>query len=555
MLLYVYYTPLYKYCCCVLEKSTVTLCKRVTFAHEKIETRFEMSEIKTEVHSPPPTGKRTSLRTLVPKPNSRGAITFRDVVTKPKSKRSRNGCSSCKKLKIKCNEDKPYCEYCVQTGRQCIYEFKQNASKIDKKEKPSRTNVQINTKTHSAASDLAVININDKRLRKLNSMSCQLNVTKLELKLLKYYIEFGPTFLSYNVTKSSFNFWCEVVPKLWCTSDLVKTSLYAVSSARLLASYGTESNQRILIEDGEISENSGDSQGICLNDEAAKYMEKTTELIELYQIVLDNPTDTLSDRQDILGQLLIAKKLNTGSLLILPRDENYMHTKRVKDFAIFGLMCSTHRFFNAFQVHIPILNGSKYSDVFDPEIIPNEDFDQHFKNVPLCFVKHLETYVSSKISPSDVLQITYLDAICRLENGCNQAIYFTYPVALLRTIIYLSIDMDFIKLLEKEDHLAMKIMFYVCSLNSIFHYKFCERSGIHNELLTYYKEYSNEKFKDNGGWEDEVDKNIYSWVVARSQSVFSYDMGAVRYIAQPFDEFLKRGIPLSAVSEVSQDIF
>ncbi|KAG5419802.1 hypothetical protein I9W82_001682 [Candida metapsilosis] len=48
---------------------------------------------------------------------------------KKKKKRSRNGCLSCKQLKIKCDEGKPSCEYCIHTQRQCVYATTARASK------------------------------------------------------------------------------------------------------------------------------------------------------------------------------------------------------------------------------------------------------------------------------------------------------------------------------------------------------------------------------------------------------------------------------------------
>ncbi|CUM48617.1 uncharacterized protein AC631_04848 [Debaryomyces fabryi] len=43
---------------------------------------------------------------------------------KPKIKRSRNGCHNCKRLKIKCDEKKPQCSYCVKTDNKCDYSIK-----------------------------------------------------------------------------------------------------------------------------------------------------------------------------------------------------------------------------------------------------------------------------------------------------------------------------------------------------------------------------------------------------------------------------------------------
>ena len=34
---------------------------------------------------------------------------------------SRNGCRECKRRKIRCPEEKPYCSTCVRLGKQCSY--------------------------------------------------------------------------------------------------------------------------------------------------------------------------------------------------------------------------------------------------------------------------------------------------------------------------------------------------------------------------------------------------------------------------------------------------
>ncbi|KAK6459253.1 fungal-specific transcription factor domain-containing protein [Scheffersomyces xylosifermentans] len=43
---------------------------------------------------------------------------------KKKIRRSRNGCHNCKRLKIKCDEGKPSCSYCVKTNASCDYSIK-----------------------------------------------------------------------------------------------------------------------------------------------------------------------------------------------------------------------------------------------------------------------------------------------------------------------------------------------------------------------------------------------------------------------------------------------
>ncbi|CAH6720877.1 hypothetical protein CLIB1444_04S09934 [[Candida] jaroonii] len=57
-------------------------------------------------------------------PNIQGdqAVSITHTGKRPKhTRRSRNGCISCKKLRIKCNEMVPKCEYCTSTNRECVY--------------------------------------------------------------------------------------------------------------------------------------------------------------------------------------------------------------------------------------------------------------------------------------------------------------------------------------------------------------------------------------------------------------------------------------------------
>ena len=182
---------------------------------------------------------------------------------------------------------------------------------------------------------------------------------------------------------------------------------------------------------------------------------------------------------------------------------------------------------------------------FEPETIPIEEYNRKFNNYEIVLVKHLEHYISQRISASDDSQITYQSAISKLEASCFQTLYFRYTIALFRAVVHLSMDDDFVNLLKEEDHTAMKIMFYICCLNSIFHYQSYQRDGIQNEFLEFYIKYSRERFKENEGWEDDIDKNAYEWVIARSKSDRAYSLDVLRYVGEPVDRFLEAGILLS----------
>lgn len=72
-------------------------------------------------------------------------VTVNKPAPKTNIKRSKNGCMSCKKMKIKCDEVKPACEYCRHTKRNCVYSQNSNwkvipISTLEEEQLPLRTN-------------------------------------------------------------------------------------------------------------------------------------------------------------------------------------------------------------------------------------------------------------------------------------------------------------------------------------------------------------------------------------------------------------------------------
>lgn len=458
---------------------------------------------------------------LVPKP------TVSTRVYKPRGKKSRNGCLSCKRLKIKCSEERPACEYCIHTGRQCRYR------------------VRLDTENQIAAcepqgitipSDFIMQSIYNRSVQALNSMSNQLNVSRFELQLLKFFLDFGGTFFSVNAQHESFNFWIDTAPHLWCSSDLVKYTLYTLSSARLLANYSQRNNREALIENG--NQDSLVNRSV-LNEAVSRYSKKALELLDLYYLIIDDPNISTANSEDMLGQLYAARRLYTASRILLP-GPGYDRSRRVEDFGLIELMTSTNEFLRNTRKYTPYMKlSSRYATVFDPQVIPEDDYNKYFKDLNLNYIKHLENYVSERISASDDRQITYLNAISKLENSCHQALYFSYPIALFKTIIIMSHDADYIQLLKEEDHTAMKIMFYVCCLNSVFPYNQYERSGIHEEFFYFYKDYSKRRF-EHSSWEDDIDKNLYDWAVTGTLTSTKFDLGDMKNIGQSFVQPFKR---------------
>ncbi|KAI5963058.1 uncharacterized protein KGF55_002850 [Candida pseudojiufengensis] len=206
--------------------------------------------------------------------------------------RSRGGCLSCKKLRIKCNEVKPICEYCEHTGRECIYSIPKpvktkRGGRTPKSNSRTRSSdrtlfepptnkarIEILDSSSSSSDNTSctgtpvsfdpssvlygptspildkVLNYNavsnyrkshsyptefDELTRTLilNQTSTMLGITKFELRLLKFFDSECIQLFSYGVNECIYNAWKYKVPNLFMQSDLVRQSIFAFSAIAL----------------------------------------------------------------------------------------------------------------------------------------------------------------------------------------------------------------------------------------------------------------------------------------------------------------------------------
>ncbi|KAM9915014.1 hypothetical protein OXX69_000094 [Metschnikowia pulcherrima] len=187
---------------------------------------------------------------------------------------SRKGCFSCKRLKIKCDEARPSCEYCSHTGRQCVYRDQSIDSKVvnlsDGNEKASEKAVfkksstrkelpnvlfadsntslastpdsweaSINGHDFDADFDKTWENLREKAARHVlsprpyNSASTQLHMTRFELRLLRFFHDQCIPYITFNANKKTDRIWRNVFPRFFASSDLVRQSTYAMACLNL----------------------------------------------------------------------------------------------------------------------------------------------------------------------------------------------------------------------------------------------------------------------------------------------------------------------------------
>lgn len=152
-----------------------------------------------------------------------------------KPKRSRGGCSSCRRLKIKCDETRPICEYCQHTHRNCEYLPPKPRKPRSKKPKvielfrEDSVDSYLSVSTDREGSLVADLNVQCL----VNSSSQQLGLTRLELRLLNFFNMYCVDLFTYGCNTRVERVWREEVPTLFASSNLVRQAVFSFSCINL----------------------------------------------------------------------------------------------------------------------------------------------------------------------------------------------------------------------------------------------------------------------------------------------------------------------------------
>ncbi|CAK9440107.1 uncharacterized protein LODBEIA_P42070 [Lodderomyces beijingensis] len=229
-------------------------------------------------------------------------------VTKPRAKRSRNGCVSCKKLRIKCSEEKPSCEYCLHTGRECVYALSSASSSsssilappsvpLEPRYLPRFENLEpspccasecstehpsyqssvayddFRSSNSSSSPPTAPTSVLDHLTPQMKAMllhrkrsieegkpteldrltrelvltqaSTMLGISRFELRLLKFFDAECVQLFSFGINEGIHNAWKFKVPQLFLHSHLVRQSMFSFAALGLSTTMDLESLQLI----------------------------------------------------------------------------------------------------------------------------------------------------------------------------------------------------------------------------------------------------------------------------------------------------------------------
>lgn len=442
------------------------------------------------------------------------------TIKNPK-KRSRNGCISCKKMKIKCNEGKPVCEYCLHTQRECCYVLPPTRKQMTlAKAFPKEDQIYVDSLWKTPSS------------RTLNSTSNLMSISNFEVRLLKYFLDFGGKFFTFNMHSSCERFWSEEVPKLWCTSDLIKAAIYTISSTKLLGCYEGEDIKNIHLElDHECQNNiltNDQHTKINLLEATLKYSRKTTALISHFNSLLPEFT---SEIEDVIGELFIGNTILLGSKCVSPGLSTYGEiASDMTKCGVINMMDHGLAFHTFSGNFFPMISRTKYELVLKSQ----EKLPVKHENTlhSFFFIDYLKTYVAKKAESLDILQISYFNAISLLESGSEKALLFKYPLPLFWSLVDMSSDADFLEASKTGQHTALKIIFLFSCLCSLF-LKLSIPKSIWAEFIEFYVTHS---FKTFGSFEDEFDENIYETVQKRREGKYPWGVQILPSIGKPVDQ-------------------
>ncbi|CCG24527.1 Zcf18 transcription factor [Candida orthopsilosis Co 90-125] len=295
----------------------------------------------------------------------------------PRNKRSRNGCLSCKQLKIKCNEAKPACEYCVHTQRECVYAAPKSKAPLKwshRVKKPSTSIEVLETSTASTTSTtptsmaspfLEVLDSDTTspsttstsplfdeertpssilfggqfsprtkalllqrdyyappthmdyltRSLMLNQTSTLLGISRFELRLLKFFDMHCINLFSFGVNEGIHNAWKYKVPHLFLESELVRQSMFSFAAVALSTTLPLQDIQR--------SDNEEDIFDALAREDASEFDTMTRN--NIYLKTTTHFLTTLAKAQEKINEVqtsnsftdpTIAKELTVSSILI-----------------------------------------------------------------------------------------------------------------------------------------------------------------------------------------------------------------------------------------------
>ncbi|KAK6462072.1 hypothetical protein DFJ63DRAFT_139205 [Scheffersomyces coipomensis] len=442
--------------------------------------------------------------------------------------RSRAGCVSCKKLRIRCDQTRPKCEYCVHTNRECIYETSNFvAAEYSQLSQAKLSDSELPLEIMNNSKNLVKINLNDninhcelEYQYNLNKATSQLGISKFELRLLNFF----NNFCLCKFSKPAHSMWNRNVPPIFFQSDLIRNSIYAYSSLNLFNL--CDDFEELRIQDDLNSEiKSCDTIGsISFSATNKRQVEVSNDLhikTTNYFIKTISRKNQLIERfydpNDTTDKSIIATELMVSSFVIFPFLAMHHHKLMTlvsfdRSESDFISICQGIRnIMTSFGPHSPFNNifaselklkipSVKQSSI--PIIVKlREDLEFEYD--------HKDLYLIS----IDKYNILY-QMLESLQKSLHIFILIGNPVPLYRWI--LSITDRYLDLVYEKFPFALRFLYIYSSLATLSKFQLVNDSNLWVDYMKWYKKYNSHLF---GGWNYSMDESFYSLVFDKGFSL------------------------------------
>ncbi|ODV75979.1 Zn(II)2Cys6 transcription factor domain-containing protein CYBJADRAFT_165353 [Cyberlindnera jadinii NRRL Y-1542] len=420
------------------------------------------------------------------------------LTAKTKTKRSRMGCLSCKKLKIKCDEAKPSCEYCTHTSRICVYPVV-----VDKK-KPTRK------KSGLAGSPRTpdVIDLSSPFIVSLNSMQKQMSVSRFELKLLRFYMDFGGGLFTANKSSKVRALFDVDAPRLWQQYELVRSAIYSCATLYLWKFYEMNYLSNVYLTEDQhlvLQSCSGGTATNSLYNITENYLMSTMNLMKESIAKLHTDVD-----EDTVGALMLSNVMMFAVLSIHPMSPAMLVKYHGSSSLMNDILEISSGIFQIYRSRAKMLQGSRYKLLLyedELSIVPPPGQETLFP-----FVANLRSYLNNVVTSIDGNFTAYHQAVNAIDDCCYRALAFNYVLPVLRGMMVLADNINFVSLIRSRDFIAMKIMYTYCCVVSICGIKMFHDVSVWNSYIEEFKVNSELMF---GGFEDDFDRCLYHQVQQR----------------------------------------
>ncbi|KAK6462076.1 hypothetical protein DFJ63DRAFT_142288 [Scheffersomyces coipomensis] len=408
--------------------------------------------------------------------------------------RSKSGCLSCKRLRIKCDQTKPRCEYCLHTNRECKYpnnlrtiEFKPS---YHKEKSVSRYQPNVPIQLH------------------LNNASTQLGISKFELRLLNFFHNYCLADITNGVNNSMQSVWMTKVPPLFAESELIRNSIFSFACLNLYP-LRRELNRGILTSssstDDEILPEANELLVRVSNYFSHTLLGKNALLTKLSNedfSAEETHTKVVLATELSVSTMIVALFLSMHSHKILPL---ICFDKSVPDYISIckGMRSSIMSFESAFIYNV-------FNEVFKFHItIKTPPFKETPYPILVALRQDLEMeYLDKDLSTSITEEFNTMYQGLEILHSCiYRSMMDGYSVPLLRWLSLL--PSQFYDLIYSKNFYSLRILYVCTSLITLIKFQNYKESTMWVDFMNWYKEYNYQEFD---GWKYNMDKSLYSLV-------------------------------------------